>query len=195
MAWLPNTGISCPPPCLLLSFVIYTHTHMYLADNGALPTPCHVSGFSFMKIYSCGKGKDAFTMEYFTLGCTASLWFLYSPTILLLGVGCNKILKTKLRCGHPSLCFSLLYTYICICRKLHCGRTDPNVKLNARQGQLGGAALCNDLGRRRAPVGCSIQLFPVLETLSRKKAARILPNFWGGCFYHRVAESSIYTWL
>lgn len=133
MAWLSNTEISFLSPCLLLSFVIHTHTHTYLAENGVLPTPCHVSGFSFMKIYSCVKWKDAFTMECFTLGCTASLWLLYSLAILLLGVGCSKVLKTNLRCGHPSLCFSLLCTYICIGRKLHCGRTDPHVKLNAKQ--------------------------------------------------------------
>lgn len=55
------------------------------------------------------------------------------------------------------------------------------------------ATFCNDLERKRAPVGCSIQLFPVLETLSEKQVAQILPNFWSGCFYNQIAKPGIYT--
>lgn len=194
MAWLSNTGISCLSPYLPLSI---TPTHTYLVENGVLPIPCHVSGFSFVKICSFAKWKDVFIMKYFTLNYTASLWLLYSLTILLLGVGCNKILKTKLRCG-PSLCFSLLYTYICICKEAPLWQNWPQCqsKCKAVRASLEGqsAALCDDLDRKRAPVGCSIWLFPVLQALSEKKAVQILSNFWSGFFIIGL-QSLVFTWL
>lgn len=144
-------------------------------ENGVLPIPCHVSGFSFVKIYSFAKWKDVFIMKYFTLNCTASLWLLYSLTILLLGVGCNKILKTKLRCG-PSLCFSLLYTYICICKEAPLWQNWPQCqsKCKAVRASLEGqsAALCDDLDRKRAPVGCSIDCSLYCKLWVRRRQCR-----------------------
>lgn len=185
MAWLPNTGISCLSPCLLLFFVIHTHahTHLYLAENGVLSTPCHVSGFLFVKIYSCVKWKDAITMECFTLSCTASLWLQYSLTILLLGIGCNEILKTKLRCGHPSLFHFSTHTYVFVGSSIVAELTLMSNRMQSRQGQFGGAALYNDLERKRAPLGCSIQLFPVLETLRRKQHRFCLISEVGGFIF------------
>lgn len=49
-------------------------------------------------------------------------------TILLLGVAYN-ILKTKDVAHHVFHFYTHTYVFV---RKIHCGRTDPNVKLNAK---------------------------------------------------------------
>lgn len=97
--------------------------------------------------------------------------------------------------AHHSVFHFYTHTYVFV-RKIHSGRTDPNVKLNAKQAGSVWRGSQQPFAMTltgRASVGCSIKLFSVVETLRvRERQCRFCLISGVGVFNSRL-QSMVFT--